>query len=138
MSVPDHLVRHPTAAAIASLAERFGLPNAPGMQDWEWEVADSERVDEFVQVYEHEALTDDERFVLMETILQSFEDLKADLSTDKRWLRALGLLEGNIDIHVSSVWYWSCLDNEDLDMCWTITPWMRALHSKYERAYTAA
>jgi hypothetical protein len=52
------------------------LESCPHMQDWEWEVADSERINEFPSAYESGELSDDERFTLMETILQSFEDLQ--------------------------------------------------------------
>ena len=74
MSVPEHLWRFPTRTAIASLATRFGLPNTLEMQDWEWEVADYERIDEFLDTYETEDVTEDELFVLMEMLLQSFSE----------------------------------------------------------------
>ncbi|MCP5384447.1 MAG: hypothetical protein H6913_07510 [Altererythrobacter sp.] len=45
------------------------------MQDWEFEVADANRIDEFLSAYQSQELTDDERFTLMEMIIQSFEDL---------------------------------------------------------------
>ena len=54
------------------------------MQDWEWEVASPERIDEFLAAYEGGELTDDERFTLMETLLQSFEDVDAPLLNDSR------------------------------------------------------
>jgi hypothetical protein len=34
-----------------SLATRFGLPYHDDMQDWEWEVADSARFEEFLATY---------------------------------------------------------------------------------------
>jgi hypothetical protein len=70
MTVPEHLWRFPTEQAIASLAARFDLPNESYMQDWEWEVADPERIDEYITVYNSGELNDDERFTLMETIVQ--------------------------------------------------------------------
>ena len=75
MSVPKHLWRFPTAAVIDSLARRLSLPNTPRMQDWQWEVADCARLSEFLDAYENSGLTDDERFTLMEIMLESFEDL---------------------------------------------------------------
>jgi hypothetical protein len=84
MSVPDHLRRYPTRKAIDSLAARFDLPYTPFMQDWEWEVADSDRIDEFVAGYHSGELNEDERFTLMETIIQSFEDLP-------RWCKSLSV-----------------------------------------------
>ncbi len=76
MTVPEHLWRFPTADARASLAARFGVPNEPHIQDWEWEVADPARIDEYISAYVDAGLTDDERFTLMETVIQAFEDLE--------------------------------------------------------------
>jgi hypothetical protein len=107
MSVPEHLWRFPTRAAIDALARRFGLPNTPGMQDWEWEVADPDRIAEFLAAYESGELSDDERFTLMETLLQSFEDLPEPTASDPRWQRTLQLLAQNVQLHRYSLWYWS-------------------------------
>jgi len=69
MSVPEHF--YPTRTAIDALAARFGLPNRPDMQDSEWEVAGPTRLDELINAYKSGELDDDERFTLMETIIQS-------------------------------------------------------------------
>ncbi|HVZ37577.1 MAG TPA: hypothetical protein VG963_34385, partial [Polyangiaceae bacterium] len=61
------------------------------MQDWAWEVADPDRIDEFLAAYEAGDLSDDERFTLMETMLQSFENLPGPLDSDPRWSRLLRL-----------------------------------------------
>ena len=127
MSVPEHLCRFPTAGAIASLAARFGFPNTPDMQDWEWEVADQTRIDEFISAYRSGELTDDERFTLMETILQSFEELDAALRDDARWTKLLEILETNVEIHIHSIWYWSDVDNDLEGETWRVTPFLREI-----------
>lgn len=131
MSVPEHLWRHPTAAAIDTLARRFGLPNDPGMQDWPWQVADAGRLDEFLAAYEDEGLDEDERFTLMEIMLQSFEDLGQSIGFDPRWHRTLEILDRNIDLHANTVWYWSALENDDADDQWLVTPFMRRIVDKH-------
>jgi hypothetical protein len=131
MSVPKHLWRFPTAAAIRTLAQRFGLRNDPGMQDWEWQVSDATRLDEFLRAYEEADLSDDERFVLMEIILQSFEDLGHTIVVDPRWHRTLELIDQNIDLHAHSVWYWSALESEDADDQWVVTPFLRRIVGKH-------
>jgi hypothetical protein len=131
MTVPDHLQRFPTPAAIDALAERFGLPNHPHMQDWEWEVADSARINEFLAALETGDLTDDERFTLMETVIQSFEELGTPLERDPRWLRVLAILEGNVLLHAHSIWYWSCVDEPDSENHWRVTPFLRSLLDKH-------
>ena len=127
MSVPKHLWRFPTAEAISSLANRFELPNAPQMQDWEWEVADSKRIDEFLDTYLCGELTDDERFTLMEMIIQSFEELDSLMTVHPRWTEFLKELRQNIDLHVYSVWYWSDLENELGEEAWQVTPYFRKI-----------
>jgi hypothetical protein len=135
MSVPEHLWRFPTAAAIQSLARRFSLPYSPEMQDWEWEVSDSGRLDEFLAAYQSGALNDDERFTLMETILQSFEDLGKELGPrlrfDRRWHRTLEIIDDNIDLHAYSVWYWSDLENDNAGEEWLVTPFLRRILEKH-------
>ncbi|BBB62899.1 hypothetical protein UNDKW_4626 [Undibacterium sp. KW1] len=61
----DHLYRFPTRAAIDALAIRFNLPNTKNMQDWEYEVADANRIDEFLVAYDSGELREDEKFTLM-------------------------------------------------------------------------
>ncbi|MCM3879740.1 MAG: hypothetical protein ND807_06515 [Vicinamibacterales bacterium] len=132
MAVPDHLLRFPTGAAIDSLAKRFDLPNTRDMQDWEWEVADRSRIDEFMSAYESGDLSEDEQFVLMEILLQSFADLEAPLEVDDRWARVLRWLDENIDVHAHSVWYWSDLDQEmDKYEGWSVTPFVREVLVKH-------
>lgn len=111
MPIAESLLRFPTSAAITRLAEHFGLPYDPTMQDWPWEVADPTRLDEFLQAYADGDFTEDERFVLMEMILQCCEDLDDRLPSDPRWGRVLALLETHLELHASSVYYWADGDN---------------------------
>ena len=133
MSVPEHLWRFPTQAAITSLATRFGLPNTPQMQDWEWEVADPERIDEFLEAYETAETTEDELFVLMEMLLQSFCDAQLDLSQDVRWSTVVDHLNERAELHAHTIWYWSCLDTEDLEQLWPVTPYVRDILGRHLR-----
>jgi hypothetical protein len=131
MSIPEHIWRFPTRKAIESLAKRFNLPNTPEMQDWEWEVADPDRIDEFISVYESGDLDDDEKFTLMETIIQSFEELENPLKKEPRWERVLRLIENNINLHIYTVWYWSDLENDNEDEQWRVNPFIKKILLKY-------
>src|SRR5438034_524508 len=117
MTVPEHLQRFHTRAAIDALAERLHLVNEPGMQDWKWEVADPHRIDEFLSTYESGDLSDDEKFTLMETMLQSFEQMPAMLEADPRWSRLIDILDRNASLHAHSIWYWSAPDIDHLGDC---------------------
>jgi len=136
MSVPEHLWRFPTQKTIESLAKRFNLPNTPDMQDWEWEVADSDRIDEFISAYESGELNKDEKFTLMETIIQSFEELEIPLLREPRWKKVLNLLEDNIELHIYSIWYWSDLEFDNKDEQYRVSPFIRPILMKYKDKFT--
>jgi len=127
MNIPNKLVRCSTREAIESLAERLELPFDDSMQDWEWEVADPNRIDEFLHLYEQGSLTDDERFALMETIIQSFEDLTHRPESDPRWGTVLDTLSLNSDLHISTIWYWASLEVKDLSDTWDVAASVREL-----------
>jgi len=130
MNISEPKYRCPTKAAIDRLAKIFGLPNTPEMQDWEWEVADYNRISEFVNEYKKSTLSDDERFTLLEIIIQSFEDSNTKLSENQLWHDVLSLIQQNYELHAHTIWYWSVFDNVDEeDDIWRVTPFMRKLYA---------
>lgn len=137
MNIPERLWRFPTGAAREKLATRFGLPDEPEMQDWQWEVADNERIDEFLAVYKSGILSDDERYTLMETILESFRGLEEIEQPSLRWQETLDLIENNIELHIYTVCYWACLDLEkdELDLAWECAPQMRAMLNRHRARF---
>lgn len=118
--------RYITVSAIYALAQRFNLPYDPFMQDWEYEVADPNRIDEFIDAYLSNELNEDEKFALMDTILQSFEDSSKTLDSDQQWNIILQLLEDNLDIHATTICYWA-YGNSAYTLCWRITPDLRKI-----------
>jgi len=107
------------------------------MQDWAWEIADSNRLDEYLTDYQSGELTNDERFTLMEIIMQAFEDLPAPLDSDPRWEATLMTLDSKIDLHAYTVWYWSDLENELEDECWRVAPYLRKLVERHQARLVA-
>jgi hypothetical protein len=131
MTLHERFIRYPTAQAVDSLAVRFNLPNHPEIQDWEYVVADSSRLDEFLDAYNSGELTDDERFTLMETILQSFEELQGKLNAHPRWRETLAILESNFNLHVYTVWYWSGRDEGPVDGEWRVAAPLRSILDRH-------
>lgn len=133
MEVPEHLWRHPTAAALERLAGRFGFIAHPSMQDPEAEWADSGRIDEFLAVYEAGELGEDERFLLMTVVLNSFEFADRALAHWPQWPCTLHLLERDIAIHIHSVLYFAgpggCERN------WRIGPDLWAIAARHAAAF---
>lgn len=135
MDIPERLWRFPTGAAIKKLAERFDLPNEDWMQDWEWQVADYERINEFLAAYENGELSDDEQFTLMETILESFRGSGEVEKRSARWQKTVELLERNIELHLYTVCYWACLDDENLEDAWECAPAMRMILNRHRTRF---
>ncbi len=126
--IPEIPRRGSTAAARASLAYRFGLPYDPFSQDWEWEVADPARFDEFVDAYVSGVLDEDERLALMEMLIQCVEDLDLpSLASSPQWHSVATLLLTHSGLHANSVRYWSCLGERDLENCFRVSSPMRGL-----------
>jgi hypothetical protein len=74
-AVPEHLKRYPSRAGREGLAARLGLTIDPYSQDWEWEVADPTKVNDLLALYRNETLSDDERFSLMEMLIQCVNEM---------------------------------------------------------------
>lgn len=102
------------------------------MQDWEWEVADPTRLDEMICAYKSGELDEDERFTLMEIMIQSFEDLESPLETDSRWAWLLQVLNENLTVHAYSLWYWSDLENDNEEEEWRVTKSLRSILAKHK------
>jgi hypothetical protein len=115
-----------TRNVVYSLAEKLHLPE-PGefTQDWEYEVADSSRVDEFVSFYENGQLDGDEKFALMIIVISSFNDLLKEKGMEVTiWERIKRNLVMNRHIHMNTILYWSDIEGE-LEDSWEIAPNMR-------------
>lgn len=63
------------------MAKRFEFRYTKQMQDWE--VDDYSRINEFIEVYESIEISDDEKFTLMETIIQAQNDLRVLLGRNR-------------------------------------------------------
>jgi hypothetical protein len=89
------------------------------MQDWEWEVADPARFQEWERVYREEPLTDDERFSLMEMLIQCVENTakmgRAWVTVENlpEWRSVASLLRERPRLHAASIAYWALPDSDD-------------------------
>jgi hypothetical protein len=99
------------------------------MQDWEYEVADSNRIDEYLAVYQSGELSDDERFSLMEMLMEAFRGAD-DLATSPRFALVSNLIEASLELHLYTVWYWACMDYE-LEDAFENAPFMREIILRY-------
>jgi hypothetical protein len=112
--VPEHLQRWPTSAARQALAARLGLPYDRQMQDWEWEVAHSSLFPAFLAAYRGGDLDDDERFSLMECLVQSVADMTPPPGgPPKEWASVAELFRAAPQLHTSTIAYRSRMTGEE-------------------------
>ena len=118
--------RFATRAAHDRLDALFAFPHDPYRQDWEIELSDGSRLEEFFIAYESQELTEDERFALMALVVASAHDaLDFHNLTDGQWQVVHELLVRDSHIHASTVYYWCCVDATTVDECFTLTRRMR-------------
>jgi len=118
-----------TKEAIEGLNNKLCLPNlGPFSQDWEYELADSSRILEFITFYEQHDLINDEKFALMALIISCFDDyLSEGKAAGELWNRIRYYLLKDYQIHINKIRYWSLEGEADLDNCFSVTPLVREI-----------
>lgn len=130
----DYYPKYLTQIAIETLNKRLKLPTlSPYSQDWEYELADASRVEEFVTYYTKNDLTIDEKFALMALIISSYDDsiTKAN-ETTKIWNRIRSLILKDYKIHKNTIIYWGQEEN-DLENCFAVTVLIREVLKEVEQ-----
>ncbi|WP_396268800.1 hypothetical protein [Ideonella sp.] len=119
-------VLYPTTLARQALAMRFGLPYDNAMQDWEWEAANADDFDQYLAAYTL-AMPSDQRFSLMEMLMQSVEDSPDESVFNNRWARIRSLLKNHSALHAQTIAYWACSDEVDVEQAFRVSRPMREL-----------
>lgn len=88
------------------------------MQDWPLEVADRDRLPEFV-VFLSRADDNDDRFALMSLVLHSLDNASEEQQRTT-WPTVMAILEQNPRLFANEIVYWSCGEELD-DGCWQLT-----------------
>lgn len=117
--LPDSIRRNPTKAGRESLAKRLRLTIDPYDQDWEWTVASADKFQSWLAVYRTADLSDDERFSLMEMLIQCVDELATQLDRPaedlQEWKAVETILLANVRLHASTVHYWCDFDSDEQD-----------------------
>jgi len=127
MNTQEQYIRYPSGVSEEKLSKRFGLYWDRTMQDWEFVVSDSGRIDDFLKVYQTELDNDDDKFTLMGLIVSSFDDDMTDMQSgiENKWAICKTILEKECFLHFSIIRYWSLLDEKDIHNVFSITPYIR-------------
>ncbi|WP_052085236.1 hypothetical protein [Cellulophaga sp. E6(2014)] len=118
-----------TGKAMEKIAADLNLRIESGMQDWSYEVADEKDFEKYLIHYD-KLNNDDEKFVLMEILIQSATEQTKVSDFDNCWIELRNRIISDFEIHKYTVYYWCLFDNENLEDCWTITPYIRELWRK--------
>lgn len=121
-------VKYPSKETIIRLTKELQLKGADEFtQDWEYEVANAEQLQSYIEYYQKEKLNVNEKATLMRIILEAYNDLVALNTQECRYRDIIKkLLESDYSIHEENIKYWSC-EGEELENCFTITTFVRSI-----------
>jgi hypothetical protein len=117
-------------SAINTLSAALHLPTTGSEQDWDIEMADPNRLSEFLAYYETHDLTPHEKQALMALVLASLEDTfpAARGEITVLWSRVVNAIAGDKHLHQSVLSYWAYPDgSENTDDGYNITHLVRQL-----------
>lgn len=103
----------------------------PDNQDWEWQVSKPQCFGEWLTVYKSDSISDDERFSLMEMLIDCVEWLaseelaRQDVESLLEWQEVTELLLANPRLHASTIEYWAVFDRNNPKEIFRVTHPMR-------------
>lgn len=123
-------MEYPSKNSIERLSKALHLRSVSNyMQDWEYEVADSKRLSEFISYYEQNSLNSNEKVTLMTLILASYDNYIKAFGEDVDYSKKIKqFLTYDMELFKNIIEYWSC-DEEDLEDCFAVTPLIRQIRN---------
>lgn len=134
-SIVPEPVRYSHVTTTAYLSKLLQLEYDHNMQDWDLELADAKRLNEFCDLYESATLSRDHesRFALMELIIASCDD---DLNSGPKEkserdalidiaTRVYHFLCQEFVLHIHTINYWRLPKEGDITNVFKVTPFMR-------------
>lgn len=114
---------------IEQLSKELSLPFTGIEQDWEIEMADSNRINDFLEFYNQNDLSTDKKVAVISLILASYEDFLNEnvLEIDDRWNEIKFILESERLIFIDLINYWSLSNEVEEDNLFRITPLIRSI-----------
>jgi hypothetical protein len=113
--------------AIESLNKNLSLPSTGMEQDWEIELADLNRIEEFVSFYKNSSLNEEEKKALMSLIVASYDDYlnEKHISNEvfEREIKKLLTIDKYLFTELFD--YWSLIGESNPDNYFKITPLIR-------------
>lgn len=100
--------------AMKYLENELNLSSDSHCQDWDLELADGSRVEEFISYLKEKELNDDAKFALMSLILASFEDFLIDREQNdlELWREVENELKRNSRMYEILTKQWGLLEHQ--------------------------
>lgn len=112
---------------IEQLSRKLSLPYMGFEQDWDVELADKNRIDEFISYYNENDLSAEMKYATMSILLASYDDFLNDkeLDIDYRWYEIEIILKSEKGIFRDLIEHWA-VDSE-IENIFRITPLIREI-----------
>jgi hypothetical protein len=121
-----------SSKAIIFLNKELKLITKGDEQDWDLELADSGRIEEFILFYKSTLLDDNEKIALMALILASYDDYLNNRSHSiVIWNLICEILKPDKLIFGELIKYWSLENITDENDHFNITPYIREITSPF-------
>jgi len=125
MAKPEVRRRYAPATVVKAVAADLGLPHDDQMQDPDIELANSGRLDDFVEYFLSTEPDSDERLFVGELLIGSLDDL-LNLKCSDRYVDAVReLLLENYSLFRGAIYYWARADVNEPDEEFAVTMIMR-------------
>lgn len=110
---------------LERLSKLLNLPFTGAEQDWDVEMADQNRIDEFIIFYNEVELTEEMKYATMSLIVASYDDFlnSQELDKDDRWDEIKKLLISEKTVFKDLIEYWA-IESEAIDL-FRVTPLIR-------------
>ena len=114
---------------IEQLSKELSLPFTGIEQDWDLEMANSDRISDFLKFYKQNSLSVDKKIAIMSLILASYDDFlnENDLENDDKWNEIKSVLKSERVIFNDLIDYWSLSSELEEDKFFRITPLIRQI-----------
>lgn len=114
---------------IEQLSKELSLPFTGIEQDWDLEMANSNRISDFLKFYKQNNLSVSKKIAVMSLILASYNDFlnENNLENDDKWNEIKSVLKSEKMIFDVLIDYWSLSNELEEDNLFRITPLIRQI-----------
>lgn len=123
-----NISKYPLSETIRKLTVELNLKGADKhTQDWELEVANASQLPQYIDYYKTKKQNVNEATTLMRIILEAYNDyLEMGFKEDTYGTEIKVLLENEYRFHEETIKTYAC-ENDDLEDCFAITPFIRTI-----------